>query len=65
MAADSGVETCASPEVADSRKRPLDHRPDGPADVKRSHFSSGEFVRIDSRSIVREGIGTETGSGPG
>lgn len=42
MAADTGMETCPSPEVADSRKRPLDHRADDPAEVKRSHFSSGE-----------------------
>lgn len=40
MAADSGMETCPSPEIADSRKRPLDGDAEN-GDTKRSHFSSG------------------------
>ncbi|CAG9860510.1 unnamed protein product [Phyllotreta striolata] len=39
MAADSGMETCPSPEIADSRKRPLDGDAEN-GDTKRSHFSS-------------------------
>ncbi|XP_049817624.1 RNA-binding protein Pasilla isoform X3 [Aethina tumida] len=39
MAADSGMETCPSPEIADSRKRPLDGEAEN-GDTKRSHFSS-------------------------
>ncbi|XP_018571827.1 RNA-binding protein Nova-1 isoform X1 [Anoplophora glabripennis] len=39
MAADSGMETCPSPEIADSRKRPLDSDAEN-GDTKRSHFSS-------------------------
>ncbi|CAG9813646.1 unnamed protein product [Phaedon cochleariae] len=39
MAADSGMETCPSPEAADSRKRPLDGDAEN-GDNKRSHFSS-------------------------
>lgn len=42
MAADSGMETCPSPEIADSRKRPLDGDAEN-GDTKRSHFSSGEW----------------------
>ncbi|XP_045481518.1 RNA-binding protein Pasilla isoform X2 [Harmonia axyridis] len=40
MAADSGMDTCPSPEIADSRKRPLDGDAEN-GDTKRSHFSSG------------------------
>jgi hypothetical protein len=40
MAADSGMDTCPSPEIADSRKRPLDGDNDN-GDTKRSHFSPG------------------------
>ncbi|XP_057656918.1 RNA-binding protein Pasilla isoform X5 [Diorhabda carinulata] len=39
MAADSGMDTCPSPEIADSRKRPLDGDAEN-GDNKRSHFSS-------------------------
>lgn len=40
MAADSGMDTtCPSPEIADSRKRPLDGDTEN-GDSKRSHFSS-------------------------
>ncbi|XP_077285704.1 RNA-binding protein Nova-1-like protein passilla isoform X3 [Arctopsyche grandis] len=54
MAADTGMETCPSPEVADSRKRPppLDHRADDPADVKRSHFSSGGDGMYHFKTLV-------------
>ncbi|KAK9703514.1 hypothetical protein QE152_g29292 [Popillia japonica] len=50
MAADSGMDTCPSPEIADSRKRPLDGE-DENGDTKRSHFSnnSGAVLRIASR----------------
>ncbi|XP_046740963.1 RNA-binding protein Pasilla isoform X2 [Diprion similis] len=40
MAADSGMETCPSPEIADSRKRPLDCDVENGA-TKRSHYGSG------------------------
>ncbi|KZC06300.1 RNA-binding protein Nova-1 [Dufourea novaeangliae] len=40
MAADSGMETCPSPEIADSRKRPLDCDTENGA-TKRSHYGSG------------------------
>lgn len=43
MAADSGMDTCPSPEIADSRKRPLDGDTDD-TDTKRSHFSTGESI---------------------
>ncbi|XP_022817502.1 RNA-binding protein Nova-2 isoform X1 [Spodoptera litura] len=39
MAADTGMDTCPSPEITDSRKRPLDGDSEN-GDVKRSHFSS-------------------------
>ncbi|XP_037963355.1 RNA-binding protein Pasilla isoform X4 [Plutella xylostella] len=39
MAADTGMDTCPSPEITDSRKRPLDVDSEN-GDVKRSHFSS-------------------------
>ncbi|XP_071053250.1 RNA-binding protein Pasilla isoform X3 [Onthophagus taurus] len=39
MAADSGMDTCPSPEIADSRKRPLDGDNEN-GDTKRSHFSN-------------------------
>lgn len=42
MAADTGMDTCPSPEITDSRKRPLDGDSEN-GDVKRSHFSSGEW----------------------
>ncbi|CAK1547529.1 unnamed protein product [Leptosia nina] len=39
MAADTGMDTCPSPEISDSRKRPLDGDSEN-GDIKRSHFSS-------------------------
>lgn len=45
MAADTGMDTCSSPEITDSRKRPLDGDSEN-GDVKRSHFSSGEWRTI-------------------
>ncbi|XP_019758066.1 RNA-binding protein Pasilla isoform X2 [Dendroctonus ponderosae] len=54
MAADSGMDTCPSPEIADSRKRPLDGEVEN-GDSKRSHFSS------DGGSD--EGIGMTGGDG--
>ncbi|KPU79523.1 uncharacterized protein Dana_GF17214, isoform J [Drosophila ananassae] len=41
MAEDATMETCPSPEIGDSRKRPLDSDPEN-EQTKRSHFSSGE-----------------------
>ncbi|XP_044570276.1 RNA-binding protein Nova-1 isoform X5 [Drosophila ananassae] len=43
MAEDATMETCPSPEIGDSRKRPLDSDPEN-EQTKRSHFSSGESV---------------------
>ena len=40
MAADSGMETCPSPEIPDSRKRPLDCDADN-GSTKRSHYGTG------------------------
>lgn len=45
MAADTGMDTCPSPEITDSRKRPLDGDSEN-GDVKRSHFSSGESSTV-------------------
>lgn len=45
MAADSGMDTCPSPEIADSRKRPLDGDTEN-GDSKRSHFSSGNLALL-------------------
>ena len=39
---DATMETCPSPEIGDSRKRPLDTDPEN-EQTKRSHFSSGKF----------------------
>ncbi|XP_053945556.1 RNA-binding protein Pasilla isoform X5 [Anastrepha obliqua] len=41
MAEDATMETCPSPEIGDSRKRPLDSDPEN-EQTKRSHFSSGD-----------------------
>lgn len=44
MAADNGSEIeCPSPDVGDSRKRPLDGDVDNSL-TKRSHFSSGKYT---------------------
>ncbi|XP_014212040.1 RNA-binding protein Nova-1 isoform X2 [Copidosoma floridanum] len=40
MAADSGMETCPSPEIVDSRKRPLDSDVEN-GSTKRSHYGTG------------------------
>lgn len=50
MAADTGMDTCPSPEITDSRKRPLDGDSEN-GDVKRSHFSSGEWRTIYLHTI--------------
>lgn len=62
MAADSGMDTCPSPEIADSRKRPLDGE-DENGDTKRSHFSNNsgknfypfprESVALKCQKILR------------
>nr|CAD7442772.1 unnamed protein product [Timema bartmani] len=41
MAADSGMETCPSPEMPDSRKRPLDGDVEN-GDTKRSHYGGAD-----------------------
>ncbi|KAJ9576806.1 hypothetical protein L9F63_006580 [Diploptera punctata] len=40
MAADSGMDTCPSPEIPDSRKRPLDSEVEN-GTTKRSHYGGG------------------------
>lgn len=40
---DAGMETCPSPEIGDSRKRPLDSDTEN-GTTKRSHFSSGKLM---------------------
>lgn len=46
MAADNGSEIeCPSPDVGDSRKRPLDSDVDNSL-TKRSHFSSGKSIQF-------------------
>ncbi|XP_026478031.1 RNA-binding protein Nova-1 isoform X2 [Ctenocephalides felis] len=51
MAADSGMDTCPSPEIADSRKRPLDGDTDD-TDTKRSHFSTGGDGTYHFKTLV-------------
>lgn len=46
MAADSGMDTCPSPEIADSRKRPLDGEDENGDNTKRSHFSNNTGKKI-------------------
>lgn len=48
MAEDAAMETCPSPEMGDSRKRPLDSDPEN-EQTKRSHFSSGKFCKSKSK----------------
>lgn len=43
MAADSGMDTCPSPENPDSRKRPLDGDVEN-GSTKRSHYAGGKRV---------------------
>lgn len=45
MAADAGMETCPSPEMGDSRKRPLDTDTENES-TKRSHVSPGKLKFI-------------------
>lgn len=44
---DAGMETCPSPEIGDSRKRPLDSDTEN-GNSKRSHFSSGKCLILTS-----------------
>lgn len=44
---DAGMETCPSPEIGDSRKRPLDSDTEN-GTSKRSHFSSGKCLILPS-----------------
>lgn len=43
MAADSGMETCPSSEIPDSRKRPLDGEVEN-GTTKRSHYGGGKWT---------------------
>lgn len=47
---DAGMDTCPSPEIGDSRKRPLDSDTEN-GSTKRSHFSSGKCNAISFISI--------------
>ncbi|KAL5283932.1 NOVA1 family protein [Megaselia abdita] len=51
MAADNGMETCPSPEMGDSRKRPLDTDTENET-TKRSHFSSGGEPTYHFKTLV-------------
>jgi len=51
MAEDAAMETCPSPEMGDSRKRPLDSDPEN-EQTKRSHFSSGKFCKSNPKKII-------------
>lgn len=54
MAADSGMETCTSPEITDSRKRPLDGDVEN-GETKRSHYGGGNvpFLYIFNGPLLR------------
>lgn len=45
MAADSGMGTCPSPEIPDSRKRPLDSDVENGV-TKKSHYGGGNYDYI-------------------
>jgi hypothetical protein len=45
MAAESGMDTCPSPEISDSRKRPLDGDAENGA-TKRSHYGASKQVIV-------------------
>jgi len=45
MAADSGMDTCPSPETPDSRKRPLDSEVENGM-TKKSHYGGGKEVLL-------------------
>lgn len=45
MAADPDAMECPSPEIGDSRKRPLDSDTEN-GTTKRSHFSSGKLMLL-------------------
>lgn len=51
MAADTGMDTCPSPEISDSRKRPLDGDSEN-GDIKRGHFSSGEYCLFSLHQLT-------------
>lgn len=51
MAADSGMDTCSSPEVVDSRKRPLDCDAEN-GSTKRSHYGTGMLpLKLKQKTI--------------
>jgi hypothetical protein len=45
MATDSGMDTCPSPEISDSRKRPLDGDAEN-GTTKRSHYGASKQMII-------------------
>ncbi|EEB17228.1 polyrC binding protein, putative, partial [Pediculus humanus corporis] len=50
MAADSGMETCTSPEITDSRKRPLDGDIEN-GGTKRSHYGGVTYILCESKFL--------------
>ncbi|XP_023317919.1 RNA-binding protein Nova-1 isoform X6 [Trichogramma pretiosum] len=57
MAADSGMETCPSPEIADSRKRPLDCDAEN-GSTKRSHYGTDSNIVFKKMRRFLTGDGT-------
>lgn len=45
MAAESGMDTCPSPEISDSRKRPLDGDAEN-GTTKRSHYGASKQMTV-------------------
>ena len=46
MAAEGTMDTCPSPEISDSRKRPLDGDAEN-ATTKRSHYGGSEYILFE------------------
>jgi RNA-binding protein Nova len=47
MATESGMDTCPSPEISDSRKRPLDSDAEN-GTTKRSHYGASKQMIIQN-----------------
>ncbi|XP_039282406.1 RNA-binding protein Nova-1 isoform X4 [Nilaparvata lugens] len=58
MAADSGIDTCPSPENPDSRKRPLDGDIEN-GTIKRSHYAEDDAMFRGSLLAALNGIGDD------
>ena len=52
---DAGMDTCPSPEIGDSRKRPLDCDTEN-GSTKRSHFSPGKYLQHSNSSIPIDNV---------